>query len=49
MNNFQAALHYTVLGAFRLYDADSDGFITHEEMYNVMDAVYRMEVKIHKI
>ena len=33
-----------ILGAFQLYDADSDGFITHKEMYDVMEAVYRMEV-----
>lgn len=28
--------------AFRLYDVDSDGYITREEMYNIVDAVYQM-------
>ena len=29
-------------GAFRLYDVDNDGFITREEMYNIVDAIYEM-------
>lgn len=29
-------------GAFRLYDVDSDGYITREEMYNIVDAIYQM-------
>uniref|UniRef100_A0A6P7FKV1 Calcineurin B-like protein 9 n=1 Tax=Diabrotica virgifera virgifera TaxID=50390 RepID=A0A6P7FKV1_DIAVI len=29
-------------GAFRLYDVDNDGFITREEMYNIVDAIYQM-------
>ena len=33
-----------VLGAFRLYDVDNDGFITREEMYNIVDAIYQMVV-----
>ncbi|XP_028968404.1 frequenin-1 [Galendromus occidentalis] len=28
--------------AFRLYDVDSDGYITREEMYNIVDAIYQM-------
>ncbi|OQR72091.1 frequenin-1-like [Tropilaelaps mercedesae] len=28
--------------AFRLYDVDNDGFITREEMYNIVDAIYEM-------
>lgn len=28
--------------AFRLYDVDSDGFITRDEMYNIVDAIYQM-------
>lgn len=32
------------LGAFRLYDVDNDGYITREEMYNIVDAIYQMVV-----
>jgi len=28
--------------AFRLYDVDNDGFITRNEMYNIVDAIYQM-------
>ncbi|KAK9719153.1 EF-hand domain pair [Popillia japonica] len=28
--------------AFRLYDVDNDGFITRDEMYNIVDAIYQM-------
>ena len=35
--------HY-ILGAFRLYDVDNDGFITHQEMHDILDAIYRMKV-----
>lgn len=28
-------LFWTILGAFKLYDVDNDGYITREEMYNV--------------
>ncbi|XP_059477008.1 frequenin-1-like [Neocloeon triangulifer] len=28
--------------AFKLYDLDNDGFITRDEMYNIVDAIYRM-------
>lgn len=31
-------------GAFRLYDVDDDGFITREEMYDIVDAIYQMVV-----
>lgn len=31
-------------GAFRLYDVDNDGFITRDEMYNIVDAIYQMVV-----
>lgn len=33
-----------LLGAFRLYDVDNDGYITREEMYNIVDAIYQMVV-----
>lgn len=32
----------SLTGAFRLYDVDSDGYITREEMYNIVDAIYQM-------
>lgn len=25
-----------------MYDVDNDGFITREEMYNIVDAIYQM-------
>jgi hypothetical protein len=34
-----------VSGAFRLYDVDNDGFITRDEMYNIVDAIYQMVVR----
>lgn len=34
----------TLSGAFRLYDVDNDGFITRDEMYNIVDAIYQMVV-----
>ncbi|OAD59595.1 Frequenin-1 [Eufriesea mexicana] len=36
--NLDEKLHW----AFRLYDVDNDGFITREEMYNIVDAMYEM-------
>lgn len=35
------------IGAFRLYDVDNDGFITRDEMYNIVDAIYQMVVSTH--
>jgi Ca2+-binding EF-hand superfamily protein len=32
------------LGAFRLYDVDNDGYITRQEMYDIVDAIYQMVV-----
>ena len=34
------------LGAFRLYDVDNDGYITRQEMYNIVEAIYQMVVSI---
>lgn len=48
---FHSILFFSVLfhlipstGAFRLYDVDNDGYITREEMYNIVDAIYQMVV-----
>lgn len=30
------------LGAFKLYDVDNDGYITREEMYDIVGAIYEM-------
>lgn len=29
-------------GAFKLYDIDCDGYITRDEMYLIVDAIYQM-------
>lgn len=29
-------------GAFKLYDVDNDGFITRDEMYDIVGAIYEM-------
>lgn len=39
-------LNTIFVGAFRLYDVDNDGFITREEMYNIVDAIYQMVVRM---
>ena len=33
-------------GAFRLYDVDNDGYITREEMFDIVDAIYQMVVSL---
>lgn len=32
----------TFAGAFKLYDVDNDGYITREEMYDIVGAIYEM-------
>ncbi|ROT67376.1 frequenin [Penaeus vannamei] len=33
---------FVVPGAFKLYDVDNDGYITRDEMYSIVDAIYQM-------
>jgi EF hand len=44
--SLQKRTHLQSAGAFRLYDVDNDGFITRDEMYNIVDAIYQMVVSI---
>ena len=36
-------------GAFRLYDVDNDGYITRQEMYDIVEAIYQMVVSTRYI
>ncbi|XP_023232642.1 frequenin-1-like [Centruroides sculpturatus] len=35
-------INKNISGAFKLYDVDNDGYITREEMYSIVDAIYEM-------
>ncbi|CAN7937043.1 unnamed protein product, partial [Ixodes hexagonus] len=38
----RGSLDEKLVWAFKLYDVDNDGFITRDEMYNIVDAIYQM-------
>ena len=40
----QLVFTFSLTGAFRLYDVDNDGYITRQEMYDIVDAIYQMVV-----
>ena len=41
----QLVFNFSLTGAFRLYDVDNDGYITRQEMYDIVDAIYQMVVR----
>ena len=36
-------------GAFKLYDVDNDGSITRQEMYDIVDAIFQMVVRLSQL
>ena len=37
---------YLFQGAFRLYDLDNDGYITRDELRDIVDSIYKMVVSL---
>lgn len=38
-----------ITGAFKLYDLDNDGYITRNEMLDIVDAIYQMVVSLRRV
>lgn len=40
---------WLITGAFKLYDLDNDGYITRNEMLDIVDAIYQMVVSLRRV